>query len=68
MSKTNFFFNPGKLSFILDAGAGSSGKGVIGSYVCENADNFTFACNAFMPQAGHWVKTDNGKTYFYQTL
>lgn len=68
MNSTNFFFEPGKLSIIMDGGAGSSGKGKIGSYVCENANNFTFACNTFMPQAGHWVRLKDGRTFFYQTL
>ncbi len=68
MGKTNFVFTPGKLSIIMDAQAGSSGKGVIGSYVAEHADNWTFACNTFMPQAGHWVKLDDGRQFFYQTL
>lgn len=68
MGKTNFCFTPGKLTVILDAQAGSSGKGVIGSYVTTHADNWSFACNTYMPNAGHWVKLDNGKSYFYQTL
>lgn len=45
MGKTNFVFTPGKLAIILDAQAGSSGKGVIGSYVTQHADNWNFACN-----------------------
>lgn len=68
MFNTNSFFTPGKLSVILDAQAGSSGKGVIGSFVTENADNWQFACNAFSPQAGHWVKLDDGRSFFYQTF
>lgn len=67
-NKTDWFFTPGKLSIIMDGGAGSSGKGVIGSFVCQHADNWTFACNTFMPQAGHWVKLDDGRSFFYQTL
>jgi len=65
---TNFVFAPGTLTTILDSSAGSSGKGKIGAFVAEHADNWQFCCNTFMPQAGHWVKNDNGKTYFYQTL
>ena len=65
---TNYCFNPGKLTVVLDASAGSSGKGKIGSYVAYHADNWQFAVNTFMPQAGHWVKLDNGKEYFYQTF
>jgi adenylosuccinate synthase len=65
---TNEFFTPGKLSTILDAQAGSSGKGVIGSFVCAHADNWQFACNAFSAQAGHWVKLDDKRGFFYQTF
>jgi Adenylosuccinate synthetase len=65
---TNEFFTPGKLSVILDAQAGSSGKGVIGSFVCEYADNWQFACNSFSAQAGHWVTLGKDRKYFYQTL
>jgi len=62
---TDFCFSPGKLTTVLDASAGSSGKGKIGSFVAEHSDNFQFCCNTFMPQAGHWVKLDDGSTYFY---
>ena len=68
MRKTNFFFNPGKISVILDAGAGSSGKAKVGSYVAENADNWTFCINTFHPQSGHWSKKEDGREFFYQTL
>ena len=50
------FFIPGKLSVILDASAGSSGKGKIGSYVTMvNKGKYHFVCNAFTSQASHWV-------------
>jgi len=65
---TNFCFKPGKLTSIIDASAGSSGKGKIGSFVTEHADNWQFCCNTFNPQAGHWVKLDDGRTFFYQTF
>lgn len=64
----NDLFTPGKLTILMDGGAGSSGKGKIASYLTENADNWQFACNTFHPQAGHWVKLADGRTYFYQTL
>jgi Adenylosuccinate synthetase len=66
--KTNDLFKPGKLTTVMDGGAGSSGKGKMASYITENAGNFTFACNAFAPQAGHWVRLDDGRQYFYQSL
>ena len=68
MFNTNFVFNPGKLTTVMDASAGSSGKGKIGSHICTHADNWQFCCNTFSPQAGHWVKLADGKSYFYQTL
>lgn len=68
MQKGNHLFKSGKLTTIMDGGAGSSGKGKMSSFLTENADNWTFACNAFAPQAGHWVRLDDGSQYFYQTL
>ncbi len=64
----NFFFESGKLSIVMDGGAGSSGKGTLASFISEHANNWQFACNTFMPQAGHWVRLDDGTTYFYQTF
>ena len=64
---TNFCFKPGKLTICLDASAGSSGKGKIGSFVTHHADNWHFAVNTFMPQAGHHVYA-NGGHWFYQTF
>lgn len=68
MFDTNDFFTKGKLSILLDGGAGSSGKGCLGSFLCAYADNYQFVCNSFAPQAGHWVKLDDGRSFFYQTL
>lgn len=64
---TNFIFEPGKLTILLDGGAGSSGKGKLGAFVTQHADNWQFCCNTFAPQAGHWVKNDD-QEYFYQTF
>lgn len=68
MFTTNYLFNPGKLTILGDATFGSSGKGKVGSFVCEHANNWQFACNSFSAQAGHWVRLDDGKSYFYQHL
>src|SRR3954463_5896523 len=65
---TGFVFTPGKLTIALDGGAGSSGKGKLGSFLCEHARNWQFACNTFMPQAAHWVRLDDGREYLYKTL
>lgn len=68
MFNTNELFVPGKLTFVMDGTMGSSGKGCLASFICENADNWQFACNSFSAQAGHWVRLDDGKEYFYQTF
>ena len=68
MFNTNFAFKPGKITAVMDGGAGSSGKGKIGSFIAENADNWHFCCNAFMSNAAHWVITDDNKKYLYQSL
>lgn len=72
MSKLmNKLFTPGKLTILMDGSFGSSGKAKMASYVAEQSDNWTFACNTFAPQAGHTVRlstNDGYKQYFYQTL
>lgn len=68
MFNTNYLFNPGKMTILLDGGAGSSGKGKLASFVGEHADNWQFCCNAFMSNAAHWVVLDNGVKYLYQSL
>src|SRR3954469_25056808 len=65
---TDFVFTSGKLTIALDGGAGSSGKGKLGSFLCEHAGNWQFACNTFMPQAGHWVRLSDGRKNFYKSL
>lgn len=65
---TNFFV-PGKLSVILDASAGSSGKGKIGSYVTkQNVGKFTFVCNTFSTQASHFVFDKDHPEFCYKHL
>lgn len=68
MFNTNFCFKPKTLTTILDGQAGSSGKGKIGSFVTHHANNWQFAVCTFAPQAGHWVRLENGKSFFYQTF
>lgn len=68
MINTNFVFRSGRLTFLMDGGAGSSGKGKLGSFITEHADNWQFACNAFSAQAGHWCRLDDGREFFYQHL
>lgn len=68
MFNTNFVFKPGKMTVAMDGGAGSSGKGKIGAFIGKNADNWQFACHSFMSNAAHWVVTDDGNKYLYQSL
>jgi len=68
MFDTSDIFSPGQLSICLDASAGSSGKGKMASFIADHADNWQFCCNTFSAQAGHWVKLDDGRCLFYQTL
>jgi adenylosuccinate synthase len=67
-NKLNFLFKPGKITTLMDGSFGSSGKGKMSSYIAEHSNNWTFACNAFAPQAGHWVVLSDGRKFFYQTL
>lgn len=61
-------FKPGKLTFLLDGGAGSSGKGKVASYIGEKYDNWQFCCNSFSSNAAHWVKLEDGRKYLYKTF
>lgn len=64
-----FRMNPGFMTVVLDAQAGSSGKGKIAAHIFDTYRDWDFACNAFYPQAGHWVRLGEGsRAYFYQTL
>lgn len=70
MSSTNFCFEPGRLTFLMDSQAGSSGKAKTATYITENSDNWQFCCNAFSAQAGHWSRgvKNSDRDYFYQTF
>jgi len=68
MFDTNFAFQSGKMTILLDGGAGSSGKGKLASFIGEHADNWQFCCNAFMSNAAHWVVLDDGTKYLYQSM
>lgn len=67
-TRLNYLFTPGKITTLLDGAYGSSGKGKVASTIAEHSDNWTFCCNTFAPQAGHWVRFRDGRQFFYQTL
>lgn len=64
---TDKFFIPGKISLIIDASAGSSGKGKIGSFITQQEKgNYQFVCNAFSSQASHWVYDRDCQPFIYK--
>lgn len=64
----NEFFSPGELTIMMDGPSGSTGKAKAFSYIAANSDNWQFCCNTFAPQAGHTIKLQDGRMFFYQTL
>lgn len=61
------FFIPGKISVVLDAAAGSSGKGKIGSFVTQQErGNYQFVCNTFWHQASHIVMDRDYPSFTYK--
>lgn len=64
------FFKRGKLSFVLDGGAGSSAKGLRGAHIWKyhKPDHTTFAVNTFMENAAHTITHKDGKEYIHQCL
>ena len=65
-------FKTGKLTFIMDAQAGSSGKARTASYVAARYGgkdrNVTFACNTFSSNAAHWTRLRDGRKFLYKAL
>ena len=65
-TKTNNFFKNGKISFVMDGAAGSSGKSLISSYLVKHANNVDFILSAFTPNASHTVIDDDGKEFVFK--
>ena len=65
--KTDDFFVPGKVSFVLDVSAGSSGKGTIESYLVKHSTTCKFAISSNSPNASHTVCDDKG-TFVFKIL
>ena len=63
-------FKPGKITFCLDGGAGSSAKGQRGAYMWKHqkASHTTFAINTFMENAAHTITHKDGREYIHQCL
>ena len=65
---TSDMFHSGRLTTLVDAAFGSSGKGKVGSFITRHARSWQFACNAFMPNACHDIVDDDGKRWSFRTL
>lgn len=63
-------FKPGKLTFVLDSGAGSSSKGLRAAHTWKNykQPHTKFAVNTFMSNAAHTIIDESGNEYVYQCL
>lgn len=62
-------FKPGKITTVLDGGAGSSAKGLRGAYIWKHMrGDASFAVNTFMSNAAHSITHDNGKEEIHQCL
>jgi hypothetical protein len=64
--KTNYFFKKGKISFVIDGAAGSSGKSLISSYLVKHSNNVDFLVSAFTPNASHTVIDDDGSNFVFK--
>jgi hypothetical protein len=62
----DFFIN-GKISFVLDASFGSSGKGKISSYLVKKSSKVNFLATSNSANASHTV-VDNDKEYVFKVL
>jgi len=63
-------FKPGKITVVLDGGAGSSAKGSRGAYVWKHfkQDHTKSAVNTFMENAAHTIIHDDGREFVHQCL
>jgi len=63
-------FKPGKVTFVLDGGAGSSAKGLRGAYIWKyyKEKHTTVAFNTFLENAAHTITHKNGEEYIHQCL
>ena len=63
-------FKPGKITFVLDGGAGSSAKGGRGAHIWSKyrESHTKFAVNTFMENAAHTITHPDGKEVIHQCL
>jgi len=63
---TDYFFKRGKVSFVMDGAAGSSGKSLLTSFLVEHSDKVNFLMSSFTPNASHTVSNDDGSEYVFK--
>ena len=63
-------FKPGKLTIVMDGGAGSSAKGLRGAYLWKyfKEDHSKFSTNTFLSNAAHTITHKDGREYIHQCL
>jgi len=63
-------FKPGKITFVLDGGAGSSGKGIRAANMWKyhRAPLTAIAINTFLSNAAHTIQHADGREYVHQCL
>lgn len=62
-------FKAGKITFLMDGQAGSSGKARTSSYLMNKyKGQYQFVCNTFSANAAHWVKLEDGRKFLYKAL
>lgn len=63
---TDYFFEDGKLSFVMDGGAGSSGKSILSAYLVKHSTKPKFLVSSFTPNASHTICDDDGSEFVYK--
>ena len=63
-------FKRGKITFVMDGGAGSSAKGLRAAHIWKNhrEPHSTFAVNTFLSNAAHTVSHRDGREVIHQCL
>lgn len=64
---TDQYLKEGKVNFLLDLSAGSSGKGKLAAYIAKYANNLDFAVTSASPNASH-VSIDGDKQFILKTF
>jgi adenylosuccinate synthase len=65
-TNTNYFFAKGKVSFVIDGAAGSSGKSLISSFLVKHSNKVNFLVSSFTPNASHTVIDDDGSEFVFK--